>query len=59
MHLESAPLFSLGESTHKCLPMRIAGSTDIFQAKMSELMMTLEYVKTHLDDLLTISKGTL
>jgi rRNA pseudouridine-1189 N-methylase Emg1 (Nep1/Mra1 family) len=36
--------------------MGIAGSTDIFQAKMSELMSNLEFVRTHLDDLLTITK---
>ena len=39
--------------------MGIAGSPDIFQAKMSELMMALEYVKAYLDDLLIISKKTL
>ena len=36
-----------------------AGSPDIFQAKMSELMMALEYVKTYQDDLLIISKSNL
>ena len=39
--------------------MGIAGSPDIFQGKMSELVMALEYVKTYLDDLLFISKSTL
>jgi len=39
--------------------MGIAGSPDIFQAKMSELMMALEYVKTYLDDLLVICKSNL
>ena len=39
--------------------MGIAGSPDIFQAKMSELMMVLEYVNTYLDDLLIIPKKTL
>ena len=39
--------------------MGIAGSPDIFQEKMSELMMALEYVKTYLDILLVISKSTL
>eukprot|EP00804_Cyclotella_cryptica_P007855 CCRYP_001438-RA/>CCRYP_001438-RA protein AED:0.10 eAED:0.10 QI:2589/-1/1/1/-1/1/1/166/750 len=33
--------------------------SDIFQAKMSELMATLEFVRTYLDDLLCISKGSL
>jgi hypothetical protein len=36
--------------------MGIAGSPDIFQAKMSELMRNLEFVWTYLDDLLTITK---
>ncbi len=36
--------------------MGIAGSPDIFQEKMSELMETLEYVRAYLDDLLCISK---
>ena len=52
-------IFPRGKYSYKRLPMGIAGSPDIFQAKMAELMMTLEYVKTYLDDLLTISKGTL
>ncbi len=39
--------------------MGIAGSPDIFQEKMSELMETLEYVRAYLDDLLCISKLSL
>ena len=39
--------------------MGVACSPDIFQAKMSELMATLEFVRTYLDDLLCISKGNL
>ena len=39
--------------------MGIAGSPDIFQAKMSELMCALEYVRTYLDDLLIITKASL
>ena len=37
---------SLGKYSYKRLPMRIAGSPDIIQAKMSKLMMSLEYVRT-------------
>ena len=59
MHLKSAQLFSLGENTHKCLPMGVADSPDIFQGKMSELMRALEYVKTYIDDILIISKSNL
>ncbi len=39
--------------------MGIAGSPDIFQGKMLELMESLEYVRAHLDDLLCISKLSL
>ncbi len=39
--------------------MDIAGSLDIFQGKMSELMESLEYVRAYLDDLLFISKLSL
>ncbi len=39
--------------------MEIAGSPDIFQSKMLELMETIEYVWAYLDDLLWISGGSL
>ena len=39
--------------------MGIAGSPDIFQAKMSELMVALEFVRTFLDDLLCVTKASL
>jgi hypothetical protein len=39
--------------------MGIAGSPDIFQGKISELMETLEYVRAYLDDLFCISKLSL
>jgi len=52
-------IFPWGKYSYKQLPIGIAGSPDIFQAKMSELMMALEYVETYLDDLLIISKSTL
>jgi hypothetical protein len=39
--------------------MGIAGSLDIFQEKMSELMESLEFVRVYLDDLLCISKLSL
>ncbi len=38
--------------------MGIAGSPDIFQSKMSELMKTLEYVQAYLDNLLCISRSS-
>ena len=39
--------------------MGIAGSPDIFQAKMSVLMVALESVRAYLDDLLCITKAIL
>jgi hypothetical protein len=39
--------------------MGIAGSPDIFQRKMTELIESLEYVRAYLDDLLCISKLSL
>jgi len=38
------------------LPMGVACSPNIFQAKMSELMGTLEFVRTYIDDLLCIPR---
>ena len=52
-------IFPWGKYSHKRLPMWIAGSPDIFQAKMSKLMMALEYVRAYLDDILIISKKNL
>jgi hypothetical protein len=46
----------LGKYSYKKLPMGIAGSPDIFQGKMLELMESLEYLRVYLDDLLCISK---
>ena len=39
--------------------MGIAGSPDIFQAKMSELMVALEFVRANIDDLLCITWASL
>ncbi len=39
--------------------MGIAGSLDIFQGKLSELIESIDYVRAYLDDLLCISKWTL
>jgi hypothetical protein len=52
-------IFLCGKYSYKQLPMGIAGSPDIFQRKMSELMESLEYVRVYLDDLLCISKLSL
>jgi hypothetical protein len=39
--------------------MGIAGSPDIFKGKMLELMISLEFVRAYLDNLLCISKLSL
>ena len=49
----------MGEVFYLRLPMGITGSPDIFQAKMSELMVALEFIRTYLDDLLCITKASL
>jgi hypothetical protein len=51
-------IFPWGKYSYKRLLMGIAGSPDIFQSKMLELMEDLEYVQ-YLDDLLCISKSSL
>jgi Reverse transcriptase (RNA-dependent DNA polymerase) len=40
------------------LPIAICNSPDIFQEKMSNLMMDLEYVRAYIDDLLVTTKGS-
>jgi hypothetical protein len=52
-------IFPWRKYSYKQLRMGIAGSPDIFQGKMSELMESLEYAQAYLDDLLCISKGSL
>jgi hypothetical protein len=52
-------IFPWGKYSYKRLPIGIAGSPDIFQGKMSELMESLEFVRAYLDDLLCISKLSL
>ncbi len=52
-------IFPWGKYSYKRLPMGIAGSPDIFQEKMLELMESLEFVRAYLDNLLCISKLSL
>jgi hypothetical protein len=40
------------------ITMGFAGSADIFQAEMMDLMESLEYVRAYIDDLLVITRGT-
>ena len=47
-------IFPWGKYSYLRLPMGVAGSPDIFQSKMSELMAALEYVCAYLDDLFSL-----
>ena len=53
-----ALIFPWGKYEMQALPMGLCNSPDIFQEKMSELMHGLECVRTYIDDLLVITKGT-
>jgi hypothetical protein len=52
-------IFHWGKYFYKRLTMGIAGSPDIVQSKMLELIEDLEYVRAYLDDLLCISRSSL
>ena len=65
-HIELSPqskqlctlVFPFGKYEMQRLPMGLCNSPDIFQEKMSELMADLEFVRTYIDDLLCLTKGT-
>ena len=65
-HIELSPdskklctlVFPFGKYKMQCLPMGLCNSPDIFQEKMSELFDGLEFVRTYIDDLLCLTKGT-
>ena len=57
--LSEDPFIHKGEGPYLRFLMGIAHSPEIFQAKMSELMQTIEFVLTYIDDLLFINKGSL
>jgi len=52
-------IYPWGKYLYLRLPMGYAGSADIFQAEMMDLMEALEYVRAYIDDLLVITRGTL
>ncbi len=52
-------IFPWAKYSYKRLPMGTAGSPDIFQEKMLELMESLEFVRAYLDNLICISKLSL
>jgi len=47
-----------GKHEYQAIPMGLCNSPDIFQEKMSELMDGLAFVRTYIDDLLCLTKGT-
>ncbi len=51
-------IFPWEKYSYKRLQMGIAGSPDIFQSKMLDLMESLEYVQAYLDDFLCISRSS-
>ena len=65
-HIELSPgakklctiVLPLGKFDYQRLPMGLCNSPDIFQEKMSNLMMDLEYVRAYIDDLLVTTKGS-
>jgi hypothetical protein len=52
-------IFPWGKYSYLRLPTGFAGSADIFQAEMGNLMASLEYVRAYIDDLLVITKGSI
>jgi hypothetical protein len=47
-----------GKYEYQRLPMGLSTSVDLFQEKMSTLMEDLEFVRTYLDDILCLTKGS-
>ena len=51
-------ILPFGKYEYQAIPMGLCNSPDIFQEKMSELMQGLEFVRTYIDDLLCLTKGS-
>jgi hypothetical protein len=51
-------IFPWGKYSYQRLPIGFAGSADIFQAKMGNLMAALDYIRAYIDDLLVITKSS-
>jgi len=66
-HIELSPTSSSyctvvlpwGKYEYLRLPMGLCNSPDIFQEKMSELMVGLEFARAYIDDLLVVSNGNI
>ena len=65
-HIELSPdakklctiVLPFGKFEYQRLPMGLCNSPDIFQEKMYNLMLELEYVRAYIDDLLVTTKGS-
>ena len=55
---DSTIVLPWGKFEYQKLPMGLCNSPDIFQEKMNELFIGLEYVRAYIDDLLVISNGS-
>ena len=51
-------VFPFGKYEMQRLPMGLCNSPDIFQEKMSELFDGFEFVRTYINDLLCLTKGS-
>ena len=49
---------SWGKDSYFYLPVGVTVSPDIFTEKITNLMVKLEYVRTHIDNLLVITNST-
>ena len=47
-----------GKFEYQRTPMGLCNSPDIFQEKMNELFLGLDFVRAYIDDLLCITKGS-
>jgi hypothetical protein len=52
-------IFPCRKYSYQRLPMGFAGSADIFQAEMGNLMATFKYIRAYIDNILVITKGSL
>ena len=52
-------IFPWGKYSYLQLPMGTAGAPDIVQARMSELIVVLEFARAYINDLLCMTKASL
>eukprot|EP00957_Ditylum_brightwellii_P160699 12234367-Ditylum_brightwellii.AAC.1 len=47
-----------GKFSYQVLPMRVSVATDIFQERMSRILLDIEYMIVYMDDIIIIGSGT-